>query len=220
MQSFVASAWIGNNEDGYTTFYSERRQGDARSLKKKSKRLRGKLSKKQPKKITANEVAALMQKLVGLPCWYVSGGATGNTFSLALGAKLPRSSPLWPDDLDNVFSTNRGEASLYVWCSWRLDGPTDAISSSDQEPELFMLELRQLIGKKVDAVTVAHEACDLSIRFGSMVLNVFCDHVLPTPSFDGNWEATIDGVAVSVGPGFKAELEEVEEEATGAPSTS
>jgi len=148
-----------------------------------------------------------MQRLAGLPCWYVSGGATGSTFSLALGEKIPRPTPLWSNDIENVFSLHRGSASLYVWCSWRLDGPNEAIASSDQGGDTFMPELRRLVGTTIDTVSVSPGACDLSLAFGGLVLKVFCDHVLPDPSFDGNWEATMDEVAVAVGPGFKAELE-------------
>lgn len=144
---------------------------------------------------------------MGLPCWYVNGGATGNAFSLALGGKVLRDRPLWPDKLDDEFSTHEGQGSLYVWCSWRLDGSSEAIASSDQEPDVFLPSLKSLVGKRVSCVDVKHGACDLSIQFEEVVLHVFCDHVLPDPSFDGNWEATIGETAVAVGPGFKIEIE-------------
>jgi hypothetical protein len=125
---------------------------------------------------------------------------------------VPRVRPLWPDAPDNPFSTHRGEVSLYVWCSWRLDGPEDALASSDQDPETFMPVLTTLVGREVTSVNVGAGACDLLVQFGDLALRVFCDHVLPDPSFDGNWEAVVGEIAVAVGPGHKAEIEPVRDE--------
>lgn len=159
----------------------------------------------QTRRIAASEIQAVLQGLVGLPCWYVSGGATGSTFSVALGAKVPRSIPL--RGVGDEFSTHQGEASVYIWCSWRLDGPSESLASSDQDPSLFLPSLRRLIGRTVTAGFVTTKAHDLTLEFGDMVLRVLGDHIPPDPSFDGNWEFTINGNSVNIGPGFKAELE-------------
>jgi hypothetical protein len=83
------------------------------------------------------QIGALVQQLVGLPLWFVNcGGAAGSSFSLALGGKVARASPLKNPSVSQDFREHTGEANLYVWCSWRLVAG-DALASSDQESTQF-----------------------------------------------------------------------------------
>lgn len=54
---------------------------------------------------------------------------------------------------------------------------------------------------------VSGPCLDLSLSLGDELLQVFCDHVPPDPSFDANWElASSDGLEVVVGPGLARSL--------------
>lgn len=59
----------------------------------------------------------LAERLVGKEIWRLgTAKSLGNSFSLAIGDRVPREAPLkGPVD---EFSNFRGEFGLYVWCTW------------------------------------------------------------------------------------------------------
>lgn len=160
-----------------------------------------------PPKVKA-AIEQALDRLVGLECWYVSAGAVGTTFELALGDRVPRSVPLKNPDHSAEFRQFEGEANLLVWCTWRLDGSEAPLSSSDDVPERVVAELGRLVGAKVANARVDGPAWDLSLDFSNgLCLRVFADHVPGEPSFDGNWELVLEQTAVYAGPGVRVEIE-------------
>jgi hypothetical protein len=155
------------------------------------------------------ELDQRMDSLRGLRCWYVSsGGAAGSTFELALGNKVPRPVLLKNPTVTEEFRHFEGEANLLVWCAWRLDGVDAPLTSWDDTPANVQTHLGHLVGAAVEAVTIVPPAWELTIRFsGNLTLRVFCDHVPPEPSFDGNWELWRSDVALLVGPGARYVVE-------------
>jgi hypothetical protein len=150
--------------------------------------------------------SAFVQHLIGLPIWFVNcGGAAGSSFSLALGAKVRRSSPLRNPSVSQNFREHTGEANLYVWCSWRL-ALGERLASSDQEAAQFQSALHALLGSVVQSVTVALPFHDLELVTDTGRLQLFCDHVPPEMSYPLNWELTVPGATVSAGPGAKVEM--------------
>lgn len=150
-----------------------------------------------------------LQRLIGLPVWHVgAGGAAGATFSLAIGSKVPRGTPLKNPEARDDYRFNEGEYGLVVWCSWRLDGPTDAVASSDSEPSVCARSLSVLEGQLVRDVGLISKACDLKIRLDMHELLVFCDHVGDDPSFDGNWDFYTPTTLFGVGPGWATSVED------------
>jgi hypothetical protein len=156
-----------------------------------------------------NEVVSAVTGLIGLRCWYVSGGGSaGSSFSLALGGKVARDKPLKNTAHSEDFRHFEGEASLLIWCSWRLDGPMEALASSDELPDVGIPKLeRELTGCTISQAMVAGGACDLRLVFDEVTLNVFCDHVPGDPSFDGNWQLSRLGQLLAAGPGFQIHRE-------------
>lgn len=153
------------------------------------------------------KVVATLGRLVGLRCWYVNaGGAAGSSFSLAFGARKKRRRPLKNPNVSDEFRVHEGEANLLVWCSWRLDGKNDAVASSDQSAEQILSTLESIVGQYVRKVEVLSRAHDFKLSFDDFVLTVFCDHVPVDPSFDGNWQLSLEGTLTSVGPGFKIDV--------------
>jgi hypothetical protein len=154
-------------------------------------------------------VRALLNTLLGREVWFVnSGGAAGSSFSLSLGERVPRDTPLQNRSVSADFQKNAGQFSLYVWCTWRLQ-LGDSIASSDQDEKEAKPLLETLVGKKVASVEVAGRCFDLRLLIGDAQLDVFCDHVPPQPSYDSNWELVVrDTATLVVGPGFLIDLEE------------
>ncbi len=155
------------------------------------------------------DVNGLVQSIQGLRCWYVScGGCTLPTFQLSLGDKLRRARPINNPAQSEEFRQFEGEASLLVWCAWRLDGADGPLTSSDDADASVTTHLQRLVGARVEAVAVTTAACDLTLSFsGDLTLRVFCDHVPGEPSFDGNWQLRLKAVALYVGPGARIKTE-------------
>lgn len=164
---------------------------------------------KQMTPSTNNTVGEIKSRLIGLECWYVSTGVgVGGTFSLALGNHIRRSRPLSNSTHSEEFRNYEGEANVYVWCTWRLDGPEEPLSSSDDTDDGIRQGLSQLVGCTITNVAVASPAWDLQLMFSSGAkLHVFCDHVPGDPSFDGNWEMRAHDLILYFGPGSKSEIE-------------
>lgn len=154
-------------------------------------------------------VGSAVQSLVGAKCWHVgAGGLGGGSFSLALGSKVRREHALRYATAPKVFQAYEGEFNLVVWCSWRLDGPAEALASSDEDPEVIARKLRKaLVGRTVERARVSCRACELRLVIGGYVVSVFCDHVPGQPSFDGNWQLETPKAVIGVGPGFRLEVE-------------
>ena len=149
-----------------------------------------------------------IQGIVQLECWYVSAGrGVGSSFDLALGGKVPRAVPLRNPTAPDEFRENEPEASLLVWCTWRLDGRDSPIASSDLSSDAVRDALQVLIGQKVVSVEATPPAWDLSVTFDSgATLRIFCDHIPPDPTIDSNWELRVRGGELAVGSGYKFEL--------------
>jgi hypothetical protein len=146
---------------------------------------------------------ALLGLIHGLPCWHVgTGGADGTTFSLALGDKIPRQHPLKNPSQAEEFRQNQGEASLLVWCAWRLDDPDEPVVSWDNDEDAVAAGLNRLVGATIQSATVSAPAWDLIVHFSNdLVLRIFCDHLSPDPSFDRNWDLHYREKILAVGPG-------------------
>src|SRR5262245_4395280 len=95
----------------------------------------------------------IVQALLGKPCWYVScGGSVGTTFELAIGRKLARDYIVKNKAHWEEFRNFAGEANLLGWCTWRLDGPSAPLTSSDDTIEHVVKELERLVGTTVQDV--------------------------------------------------------------------
>ncbi len=112
----------------------------------------------------SENVATMLQQLVGKPVWFANaGGGAGSSFSLSLGRKLPRSKPLQNESVSDEFRTLEGEATLYVWCSWRLEGK-DSVASSDGDPEAVLAATQSLVGRSVDAAQATGRCLTFGFR--------------------------------------------------------
>jgi hypothetical protein len=168
------------------------------------KRLLPKLLRDGAEVVVIERFQQTLDGLVGLPCWYASaGGSAGSTFSLAFGQPVLRARVLRNPDVSELFRINEGEMNLIVWCSWRLDSQHAALASSDSDASAIASALEKLCGQHVQAATIASKAFDLVLRFDTHELYIFCDHVEPDPSFDGNWDLHTRTDCFSVGPGWR-----------------
>jgi hypothetical protein len=113
------------------------------------------------------------------------------------------------------FGKFRGEASLLVWCTWRLDGKNGPLASSDEEPPVGAKKLRILKGKILRGVELFFPGWDLSVDFSQgLVLRVFCDHVPGNPSYHLNWQLRIRDQRVFAGPGKRIVIKKTKESAS------
>src|SRR5437870_5822220 len=113
-----------------------------------------------------------------MPCWHISADVIGSSLQLSFGKKIPRKYFLGKKPRHAQFAKYRGEASVLVWCSWRLDGQHVPITSSDEHPAVGAKKLKRLSGAKLESVEIVEPAWDLLLRFSKgLSLRVFCDHV-------------------------------------------
>lgn len=133
-----------------------------------------------------------LAKLEGQPCWYVaSGGAAGSSFSLAIGGKERRDSPLKNKAHSKVFRNNSPQFALLVWCSWRVskDGKVVVTSDDCANKDGSAALVRRLKGKKLLRIDCRDSFGDLRIDFADGYrLDIFCDHGRIAPTLDDNWE--------------------------------
>lgn len=164
-----------------------------------------------------HDLHAVLRSLKGLRCWYVScGGCTIPTFQLALGKKVLRTVPLRNPAQSKEYRKYMGEASLLVWCSWRLDGLAHPLTSSDDAPNSIEDGLAHLVGLRINSAILTPPSWDLAIHFShDLALRVFCDHVPGDPSFDGNWDLFLPSQTVSVGPGASYSIEKKTSDGAG-----
>jgi hypothetical protein len=153
------------------------------------------------------EIAAIVGILVGKQIWHAnSGGSAGSSFSLAIGGMRPREQRLRNPDASPQFQEFQGDHSLYVWCTWRVE-THQSLASSDQDHAVFGTVIQSLVGSTIISASVFSRLHDLRIETTNGVLSVFCDHVPPQMSFNGNWEMTFPGGSLTLGPGLAVNLE-------------
>jgi hypothetical protein len=162
----------------------------------------------KPQESVQKNLETLIDQIEGLPCWHVStGGAVGPSFQLALGKKVKRKVPLSNTSQPDDYRQHEGEANLLVWCSWRLDGPSGPLTSSDDASEGAADFLRQLEGHAIVEAQSEPPAWDLRLRFANqLTLRLFCDHV-GAASIDSNWELWCTNVAAIIGLASDVEIE-------------
>jgi hypothetical protein len=157
-------------------------------------------------------VCGIIEAVRQKECWYVDiGGFAAHTFSLHLGRRFKRPSPVGRD-LTAEIALYDGEVNIYVWCAWRLDGPTAPLSSWD-DTELSIVEaLQRLKGETILEATINTPAWDLDVVFSNaLTLRVFCDHVPGQPSYSGNWDIRFGGKLVAFGPGAEYRVQDEED---------
>jgi len=156
--------------------------------------------------------------IVGMECWHACAGPNlGSTFSLSLGKRVRRAHPLKRAPLNDEFKFYEGEATLVVWCTWRLDGKDEPVASSDQEGTIVKERLQCLVGTRVEHIETEEPGWDLSVSFsGGQRLKVLCDHIPGDPSFNGNWDLEVRGDGLYTGPGYAWEIKKESPETRGA----
>jgi len=158
--------------------------------------------------LQVEEIRQHLNLLVGMRCWHLGAGkGTGSSFHLAFGKKLPRQVPLKMAPEGDEYGEFEGEASILVWCTWRLDSPTSPVTSSDESPDVLARALKVLVGQEILEVVALPPAGDLCISFSKdLALRVFCDHIPGDPSFDGNWQIRVRDTVAGAGPGYQWQL--------------
>ena len=158
------------------------------------------------------QILGCMSLINALPCWKVGvGDSVGSSFRLAFGRKLSRLVPRMVEHRIIQEYQDYGEATLLVWCAWRLDSESRPLTSSDDAAEGIERGLSELVGATVEGVEVLVPAWDLNVSFSNKLhLKVFCDHVPGDPSIEVNWELFRDDVSLHVGPGAKYKVEKPE----------
>jgi hypothetical protein len=158
-----------------------------------------------------DQIRACLKLAEGHRCWHVSvGGCTLPTFQLILGAPIKRSILLNNPEQPEMFQSHTGKYQFLIWCSWRLEQNDQIIVSSDGHGADIVTGVHRLMEKDLLETCITGPAWDLKLQFsdGYKVV-VFCDHTDTDPSFDGNWDALIDDVRISAGPGSKIQKETV-----------
>jgi hypothetical protein len=157
-----------------------------------------------------DELNRPIRSLQGLECWEAScGGAAGSTFQLALGEKVPLPVPSKETKHSGTFPQWEGQASILVWCAWRLDSLEGPLTSWDDTEQSIKAGLTRLVGARIDSLEILPPAWDMNIKFSNaLFLRIFCDHVPGEPSFDGNWDLRIENVTIAIGPGVKYRVED------------
>jgi hypothetical protein len=121
---------------------------------------------------------------------------------------VARSANLRNPAVSDEFRRFEGEAKLLVWCAWRVDGPEGPVSSWDSGDQGTAINLECLMGTTIISAAVRAPAWDLDAGFSTgLILHIFCDHLPPDPSFDGNWELWLPDQAMFVGPGTRCRIE-------------
>jgi hypothetical protein len=148
------------------------------------------------------EIRSMLRSFISAKCWRVgASGVTGSSFSLQVGGRRrkPFVSRLGAQYHVSLFY---GELSMLVWCSWRLDSPTEPLASSDERGDIVNEKLQALVGQSFRRIQLLEPGLDLLIDFsGDLRLRVFCDHLPGDPSFHGNWQIRVKDVSAGVGPG-------------------
>jgi hypothetical protein len=154
------------------------------------------------------DVKERLSALNGVGCWDVAaGGSAGSRFLLDLGGmrRLPR--PVSISPRTKYVEIYEGEFILFVRSSWRLDGPSRHICSSDVPAESIGKDLRILIGKTILSIEVTSPAWDLRIAFSDdLSLTVFCDYVAGDEN-EHNRHVVLREEWLFAGPGYEMRTE-------------
>jgi hypothetical protein len=155
-------------------------------------------------------INSILKTASGKKCWHITvGGVTFPNFTLALGRKIKRESPLQNPKQSKQFRNYEGELSFFVRCSWRLEHGQSMIASSDDEEADGSKGLRKILGKVLVGVKVEPPAWDLELTFSDgWRLKIFCDRSDSEPEFRKNWHAGIQNKKIYAGPGTKLEIVE------------
>jgi len=135
------------------------------------------------------EMVLALYRLVGKPCWGITGVNTGTMASLDFGDKIPRPVRLRNPHLTPDQQQYAGEIGLFIKeAAWRLDSRASVICgslSSNHEGGPKHTGLSKLLGRRVTRVKVAHPGLDVTIGFeGGLRLQVFCDRTNTTDESD------------------------------------
>lgn len=146
----------------------------------------------------------VLHELIGQTCWHVSiGGVTAPSFQLAMGERVPRSTPLRNPAQGEDYRLHTGSHQLFVVSPWRLQTPDEVRASSGQD-EGDLLLLRQLTGARVDEALMVAPAWDLRLAFSNgLHLWVFATGMSGTPNGGLSWELITPTQHLVVGPGAR-----------------
>ncbi len=160
--------------------------------------------------LVPRQMSRALARLLGQRCWHLSAGkGTGASFTLALGRRMRRSVPLKNPNQPRIYRENEGEFCVFVLCSWRLEGPRAALSSSDHESDEVAADLGRLVGQRLVGAKLIPPAWDLRLKFSrGLTLAIFCDHVDTRSSAQDNWSLEFDEKILSVGPGYAWRIED------------
>jgi hypothetical protein len=126
---------------------------------------------------------------------------------VALGENVPLPAPSKKTRYSNAIPQFEGQASVLIWCAWRLDGADGPLTSWDDAEQSIKAGLAKLVGSRIDTLDIAPPAWDMDITFSnSLCLRIFCDHVPGEPSFDGNWDIRTTTTSVAAGPGANIKI--------------
>lgn len=159
------------------------------------------------KHLTPEPMIERLRAVVGKRCWDINAGpGLGASFSLSLGEKSLREPPLArsrrPPDEQFI-----SEYKILVWCTWRLDGPSAPVTSSDQEENNIATGLSVVVNQYVAGISATAPAWDLVIDFDrGYRLSVFCDHLPENSTIEQNWELWHHNVGLLTGPGYAWEI--------------
>lgn len=122
-----------------------------------------------------------LRSLKGKHCWgVVAGKGTGSMVALDFGGRVSRSKRLENPHLTLEQQRFTGEYSLFIGCSWRLDGPDAVVcgcEDSNVEDGSMLGGLQSLVGQAVTDVEISPPGYDLVVGFDDATsLRVFCEH--------------------------------------------
>lgn len=151
---------------------------------------------------------AIFDGALGLVCWHVSvGSPTLPEFTLALGEKIKRETPLRNKMQPKVFRDHEGEASMMVRCPWRLEQEKDVATSSEDTERHITAGLRRIVGCKLVGWSVESPAWDLSLNFSNgLHLKAFCTRTEHESDLLKNWHARLRKIATYAGPGVRLQI--------------
>jgi hypothetical protein len=145
--------------------------------------------------------------LIGMRCWgFRAGRGTGSHIVLDFGLKVPAARAIRNPTLTPIQRRFRGEVSIFVTCTWRLDACAKVIcgSADSNLPAGEMMKgLRSVVGRQVRSIRLCPPAHDLDICFGDRRLRIFCDHTVPGFSEDNY---SVERWKRSNGGGWSGEL--------------
>lgn len=125
------------------------------------------------------EFLMAINALIGKACWGIAAGPNmGSVIDLELGEKIPLRQP-GSSALTNDLCYYRGEYTVMIECSWRLDAKDRVIcgwAESNLEDGVLSHGLQLVLNQTVENVTVDPVTFDFSLYFSNaLTLRGFCD---------------------------------------------